>query len=87
MLYSILLTIGLLASPAQWCGGGRMCCVPQRTKYVPQLVAPAPRPLTIYVPSFLRTREVSEPVRLGLMLIAPRSMEMLQAAAVLTDGR
>lgn len=62
-----------------------MCCVPQRTKYLPPAVAA--RPVIIPLPAISPLEQWPAPVRFGLMLIAPRTLEMLHGVSVLTDGR
>lgn len=85
MLYSILLAIGLLASPAQWCGGGGMCCVPQRTRYLPPAVAA--RPVVIKLPAILPVEQWPAPAQLGMMLVAPRTTEILLGLSMLSNAR
>lgn len=76
MLHAVLVSVALLASPTQWCGGGGGCCIrPSQPMFAPLPAVPMSiAPPSVDVLKLIRIDQYPQPVRIGLAVIAPRPL-------------
>jgi hypothetical protein len=87
MLHAILVTVALLSSPTQCCGGcgfhgvwGRPHCAPTP---LPFSIAPP----SMNIPSILRIDQYPMALRVGLLIIGPRPLSSVMAATLQANAQ